>query len=390
MGDLGLVTFNCTSWASFKRAAPAFAADPAVHVICAQETHINDEHKWAAAASFMLGLGFTGVHNEAFTLESGLSTGGAAIFSRNYLGARVSAVHDALLGLVPEHRGRIAAITVPLLGTGELDIVSIYLEAGSKLAGINVDMLEALGTKLPNRQVVLAGDFNMDSQLLQDSGFLDTAGLAVRKPPPDQPTCRSTAGTYSHIDYYLVSTGIADLSGEAASVAGMAFNPHVPVKLLIRDGLVERWVRSWVRPGGIPTKRCLGHCTISTIRMRFFYLNEPEPQLVKLILLLTLTRRYRTPSRWPIDFRQKRPRRSYAGRQVGWPKPLRGDPRRERDGCDCRPCTGGSTPRSRTAGPARPNEASSSMPSWPVFFTARAGCSCGQGMGSCARFSAAF
>ena len=56
----------------------------------------------------------------------------------------------------------------------------------------------------------------------------------------------------------MVSSGLGDRLGQPELVEGFAYNPHVPVRGVLAQGLSKRWIRSWVKPQTIPTDRIVG------------------------------------------------------------------------------------------------------------------------------------
>ena len=76
---------------------------------------------------------------------------------------------------------------------------------------------------------VVGGDWNCEPEELGATGFPnDVRGILVA--PPER-TCRSAAGDYRVLDYFMVSAGLANRLCRAAVPPGAFAHPHVPVQL---------------------------------------------------------------------------------------------------------------------------------------------------------------
>eukprot|EP00972_Heterocapsa_arctica_P088816 13098096-Heterocapsa_arctica.AAC.1 len=76
------------------------------------------------------------------------------------------------------HGGILVAVHVEGLLPGGFTIMSVYMKDGIGLAGINLDIMESIGrfTMLLNTPWILAGDWNMEPDIIRAAGWLHQFG----------------------------------------------------------------------------------------------------------------------------------------------------------------------------------------------------------------------
>ena len=248
------VTYNGTSWpaqlALLRRAAAGeFAGD----CFFFQEHHLHDESQILAATRSISSLGYIGHFTRAVLLPSGLSSGGVAVVVRSSFGL-VLHPSDRMIPDDLRHRLIFAELQVASAG-GSLFICSAYFQAAAGMNATNATLLSMIGQALPaDLQVLLCGDWNMPPTSLSD--FCAETGLEVRS--SEDGTCRSSAGTYSTIDYMMISPGLAALSASIAETIPDDFRPHRPVTLTLPTGFGGEVFRVWETPPSWKTARVVG------------------------------------------------------------------------------------------------------------------------------------
>ena len=129
--------------------------------------------------------------------------------------------------------GRATACLVKHVVKGGFLCVSVYLEDGVGLSDSNWEVLLKVGELLARYGLpfVIGGDFNLDAQLLADSGWLRRLKAKVQR--PREGTCRGSKGSYSHIDYFLVSEGLDQAVLRTEVVTAEPAKPHRPVTMAL-------------------------------------------------------------------------------------------------------------------------------------------------------------
>ena len=220
---LAMVSFNGSCWSTAR--AEILQLPPEVLCVCVQEHHLL-EHMIDEASAAMASAGWGSYWGAALRLPSGLSSGGVAVLVRLSTG---SAGKQAFKepGEQETMRHRAIAVDVDLPGFGKIEVWSIYLLCGDRLGRHNTEMLKIIGQSAATSQVILAGDFQMSPDIMQNSGFMQQFGAKIVE--PEEPTCRSSAGTHSKIDYFIVSVALATAIDEARADEARPFGPHRPV-----------------------------------------------------------------------------------------------------------------------------------------------------------------
>ena len=150
---------------------------------------------------------------------------------------------------------RIVAATVRLQEGSELDLVTTYFQDGVGLNDFNSGILDTIVSTLSSKQCIIGGDFNMHKEKLGDKGFYGMSGLQPFA--PDNPTCKGNKGTFSTIDYFIVSPALGLVVDKVRTEDG-EFHPHRPVTMTMRQDFGQVWVKSWARPKAMNKQPVIG------------------------------------------------------------------------------------------------------------------------------------
>eukprot|EP00972_Heterocapsa_arctica_P000745 105282-Heterocapsa_arctica.AAC.1 len=84
--------------------------------------------------------------------------------------------------------------------------MSVYMKDGIGLTGINLDIMQTIGrfTMLLNTPWVLAGDWNMEPDMIRAAGWLHQLGGEVIA--PTEQTCSKGLG--NALDYFIVARAL--------------------------------------------------------------------------------------------------------------------------------------------------------------------------------------
>ena len=100
------------------------------------------------------------------------------------------------------------------------------------------------------RKLIVAADFNMTPQRMQESGLLEEAGLTIITAGDDS-TCKTSTG-WSQIDYLLVDTNIVSLISEVKLVMDKPWNTHAGIEFDINCRPATISTTQLVKPKPIP------------------------------------------------------------------------------------------------------------------------------------------
>ena len=271
-GLIEIVTFNCTAGSGLFNFlnGPAGAltnkvinkegveVDSVMVCIAIQEHHLITDEQVDDASARLANMGWSSYWSPALRLPSGMPSGGTAVLVHRSLGSKpCHRLGHGLSAIPAEIRHRVAGASVSI-GDGELDVYSVYLVDGAGMNPCNVDLLSSVASVLPERQCIVAGDFQNKPAIMEQSGFVEEAGLEVVAPPPSQPSIRSNLGNYNVIDYFLCSYGISALVEGIHAKTLADFRPHRPVGLHLPRGLADTWCRTWRLPPALPRAAVFG------------------------------------------------------------------------------------------------------------------------------------
>jgi len=171
------------------------------------------------------------------------SSGGCVVAASRGIGIRAQPDWSIADGF--EHRFKLAWISAIL--KGGLHAGSVYLQDSAGLNDVNLAVLQEIAVVL--KQIrgpwILAGDWNLNPDLLRSSAWLDVVGGVIVA--PTTPTCHGS--TY---DYFVVSQDLASSVVGVARVDDGGLHPHHPVRMLLRGDARRKLTRQIVRPTRVP------------------------------------------------------------------------------------------------------------------------------------------
>ncbi len=141
---------------------------------------------------------------------------------------------------------------------GALIVVSVYLRDGVGLNDDNWQVLLRVGEVLAYHGLpyVIGGDFNMDAEVLEHSGWLKR--IKGRAMASKLGTCRGTKGSYSNIDYFVVADVMSASAGPAEAVTCEPAKPHRPVQLALKGAPRAEKERHLKAPKKFPAEWPIG------------------------------------------------------------------------------------------------------------------------------------
>jgi len=231
--DVKIETVNSTGWEALLHRLKTTDAD----ILCAQEHHTL-EFLVAERSALVKSLGWKSTWAaalptaEANSTDARTTSGGVAIFVRDYLGmAEVD--KDLEATLVP---GRAISAKVSAPGMGSIIVYSLYMVTGVGINTENCNILEALVRHIDHHGLgwVAGADWNMEPAELMKSDI----GSLLRARPlvPDSSTCISPSCTRT-IDYFMVSESLVAGMQQPITDEDVATRPHRPVAGKIKAGL---------------------------------------------------------------------------------------------------------------------------------------------------------
>ena len=212
-------------------------------MVCGQEVKRFGGHPCAQLEQEAKRAGWAMAVQPCGVGKQGCPSAGTAVAVRSHLGmAKVP-------GLVMEGglEGRLSIEWVGSIVRGGVFVGSIYLHSGEGMSVGNVRLLEGAAKLLMNLPGpwVVAGDFQVDPAELVRSGFPRLAkGVVVA---PNTATCGNNT-----IDYFVVSENLVGAVHSVTTLAESPFDPHSPVRLLLRAGSRKQRARVQVKLFGIP------------------------------------------------------------------------------------------------------------------------------------------
>jgi len=241
-GVWALDTANGSSWSTIEdKILPRSAAD----ILFVQESKAHGDagvervrrtgraKGWSCAAS--------PARRTSATAE--FSSGGCVVGAARGIGIRGHPDWSIADGF--EHRFKLAWIGAIL--RGGLHAGSVYLQDSVGLNDVNLAVLQEVAVVLKQLRGpwVLAGDWNINPDLLRSSAWLDVVGGVLVA--PQTPTCHGS--TY---DFFVVSQDLASSVVAVARVDDGGMHPHHPVRMLLRGDARRKLTRQLVRPKRVP------------------------------------------------------------------------------------------------------------------------------------------
>ncbi len=215
-------TVNATGWGPLKKRLRKTKA----HIALAQETKVSAA-AMATASTWSLKNGWKMIGAPATTGKNGGTSGGVAVFVRSYLGA-----HFPTNGNHVIEEGRAVAAVVDIDGCRPILAVSAYLRDGVGLNDANMKTIGKIGACVSAHgnkwQTIIGGDFNVEPNVLNASGFAQQMEATIVAPASRRGTCR-TSTTAKVYDYFVVGNRMAEGIDEVREVEGSNVKTHTPV-----------------------------------------------------------------------------------------------------------------------------------------------------------------
>ena len=234
-------TCNANSWA----AARTWLRKTVSDVCLLQETKINKEPAFRAMAGNAKKDGWTVNANRAHTTAANLASGGTAVTAKRGLGIKQHA--EDLVPALFQHR--LAFSHVSAVMKGGVHCGSLWLKHSEGMSEDNMAILQAATAAVSKLKGpwIIGGDFNMEPATLEKSGWLEMIGGVVVA--PTDPTCCSSV-----YDYFVVSKDLhdANLIVGVVRMTDGGFNPHHPVRLILRGDGRRKLIRELAKPTKIP------------------------------------------------------------------------------------------------------------------------------------------
>ncbi|CAK0788911.1 unnamed protein product, partial [Prorocentrum cordatum] len=194
-----------------------------------------------------------------------LPSAGLAVFAREGIGLRgptypgeapprrAGSVNETIAHGTELVRGRAQHVVVELPNWPPLNVVNVYLHTGEGMSSRNASILMTVGLALAGQAHpgIIGGDWNMDVQVVKNSGFPVHAQLEMVT--PRHATCR-TAASLSTIDYFGLTTGAMRMLAACNADLTWSVKPHRPVQLqLTAEGTKLRYL-TYVGGAKIPAQ----------------------------------------------------------------------------------------------------------------------------------------
>ncbi len=248
-------TFNGSAWSTARDRMDRTGAK----IMCVQELKCLGQEAVNEASQQALHAGWKPALGLALRTTEGYASAGTGVLVRSNIPvAGLIGVHGRKEGGFCIVDGRATGCRVWHVVPGCLIVVSIYLEDGVGLSDGNWQVLLRVGEVLAAHGLpfIVCGDFNLPAEALETSGWLRRvqAKTFVSK----EGTCRSAGGKYSHIDYFVVSDGLAPSVTPAEVVTSEPAKPHRPVQLGLKGAPRAAMERHLTIPKRFPVKCPIG------------------------------------------------------------------------------------------------------------------------------------
>ena len=150
--------------------------------------------------------------------QGGMASGGVAIVVRDWLSLTTVAGLAAKVGFT---------------GAGLVVVASVYLEASSGLGDSNLSSLATLAAaiQVDNLPFVALVDYNMSPAKVATATFAQKLGATILAPEGGGGTCRAKAGSWSTINFGILSRALAWGTRSVTECAECTANRHIPVQI---------------------------------------------------------------------------------------------------------------------------------------------------------------
>ena len=245
-----MITINANSWESSKLALEQIWSDGyAPSVIAVQETKLPvGKLSWFASYATRQGYRHYGTPAAQGAGPGAYSGGVSLLVDRRFTSRR--------LQLPPTSESRVVAVEVNMFGL-KIIFLSVYFKPSVALDSPEMkDFFGVLAQWLMEKDTpfVLAGDWNVSPQELRAHTWVQLLNASIVH--PNAVTCDQGQGT--EIDFYVVSTAMADFMHRTAVIRGGPTWPHRPVAVLF-DGIMQKcWNQELVRIKSFPFELPIG------------------------------------------------------------------------------------------------------------------------------------
>ncbi len=249
--SLKIVTINITSWGSVLDFVGVTSAD----VLLVQEHKLGKDQAEEAVA-WLRRRGWNALFTEASTGPNGGNCAGVAVLAKAHVGLGLPLVGSEV---VSTSRAVAARIEPP--GSRPMVVVSAYLHDGQGLARCNLDLLGEIGTFISAQgegcPFVVGADFQNTPAHLATTAIARELGGHIMATGDANGTCR-TASSAKELDYFIVSSGLADGVKSVDLVPRSGIRTHVPVALNFKPRLASLRALVVRKPPPISTERLIG------------------------------------------------------------------------------------------------------------------------------------
>jgi len=220
--------------------------------------HRQVGEKYNSMMKGLAGIGYKVFSHPAVVTLRGGKSAGAMILCKKHLHMSSIQVQDEEV-----LKERCIATTLRLKGVTLLVIVA-YLFDGINLGGCNLALMAAIGRLVSTMGLpfLLAGDFNMDPETLERSGWAQQLGgtcLATGLPY----TCRGGAGKANRIlDYIMVSSKVLPMFTATGAAKRGPWRPHLGLTFLIESRPRQLKVLRPYSPKDIPKGGRMANCLV--------------------------------------------------------------------------------------------------------------------------------
>ena len=235
-GLWAILTANPNSWDAAVALLLPYATDD---IILLQETRVFRDAFRRTALTTARKKGWNPHLNLALPTLGTIGSAGCGVLAKS--GTGLSATGSPAIDDGCAHR--IASAWVASVLKGGIQIFSVYLIDSVGINEANKKILDAITATIQTLSGpwIIAGDWNVNPNVLVGSGFLARVGGVLVAPA--NPSCNDN--TY---DYFVVCRALSHAVVGAQRVDGVGFTPHRPSRLLIRGDARRFAVRTIVRP----------------------------------------------------------------------------------------------------------------------------------------------
>ena len=228
-------------------------------LVCAQEHHAGDIATVERLSAGLSKLGYTGLIGRAQQTKKGGTSGGTALLSRNaFPVVPPTPLASGVLTSQADSARLTAGMWGGILPSGIL-VVTLYLHTGLGLSAPNEALLDQAAELIRAYGVpyIVCGDFQMDPQVLVESGWV--AGIKGQVHAGDGSPSMFGYHAETLIDFFIVDQRLEHMvvSSRVLKECG-ATKPHKPVALMVRTQTCIPPISALRQPCRISSRRPIG------------------------------------------------------------------------------------------------------------------------------------